>query len=364
MVSAINTANVINQATTASKETDVKKLVKYVNNEALKDIPDTFSSTTKSAVGSAALFEGFPLLNFIKRGKKVNTIATSQGQIVIKDAMKQLDNKTQQALKNIFKGKDGSVGKRVFEYLQTQNEVKQQYSSLKSAVKSANKATKALRGKDAKKAMNAIDKAVKSADEFAASGAKKVVETGTKQVGKLGKVKSFMKSSGAGIMLVFSGVSEMFSEVVPTFKELGKEKGLKQLGKSAIKVVGDTAGFIAGEQAGTALGSAIGTAICPGIGTAVGAVCGFVGGMLGSFIAGKITNAITGKSEREIAKEEQTNENSKQIANDTESLENLKNSAIAKIQENAQLSNGELSDDDKIALQSLENLGATNPFYV
>ena len=35
-----------------------------------------------------------------------------------------------------------------------------------------------------------------------------------------------------------------------------------------------------------------------------------------------------------------------------------------KIQENMQLSNGQLSEDDKIALQSLGNLETTNPFIV
>ena len=38
-----------------------------------------------------------------------------------------------------------------------------------------------------------------------------------------------MKSSGAGFMIVFSGITETFTEVIPTFKELGKKKGMKQI---------------------------------------------------------------------------------------------------------------------------------------
>ena len=171
-----------------------------------------------------------------------------------------------------------------------------------------------------------------------------------------------MKSSGAGFMLVFSGLSEACTEVIPTFQELGTKKGLKQAVKSAIKVIGDTAGFIVGEQTGMALGSAIGTAIMPGIGTAVGAVCGFIGGFVGSFVAGKVTKAITGKTEREIAKEQSQQEQAKILETDTASLEELKKSVIAKIEQEA--ANGQLSEDSQIALQTLQNMENTNPFTV
>ena len=171
-----------------------------------------------------------------------------------------------------------------------------------------------------------------------------------------------MKSSGAGLMLVFSGISEATTEVIPTFKELGAKKGIKQLGKSAVKVVSDTAGFVIGEQAGMAIGSAIGTAIMPGIGTAVGAVCGFIGGLVGSFVAGKVTKSLIGNTEREIAKEQAQQEQAKILHTNTASLEELKKSAIAKIEQEA--ANGELSEDSKIALQTLQNMENTNPFLV
>ena len=403
MVNGISSTNVLQQATTAVKQDDIKTLLKYVNNEALKEVPDTFTSTVKSGVGSAALFEGIPLFNFLKRGKKVKNLVTSEGTtIAIKDAMKAMDEKTSKALRNIFKGTEGSIGERISNFINTQNQVKKEYISLKDASKAANKATKAtLKGKNPEKILNTINDAVEKADYFAnpqkvdLSKAQKalndavealaknpnskklqkavekatkgldklkLVQSGAKQAGKLGNFGKFLKSSGAGIMLVFSGISEACTEVIPTFQELGVKKGLKQLAKSAVKVVGDTAGFIVGEQAGMAIGSAIGTAIMPGIGTAVGAVCGFIGGMVGSFIAGKLTKGLCGNSEREIAKEQTQQEQAKILQADTASLEELKKSAIAKIEQEA--ATGKLSEDSQIALQTLQNMEQTNPFSV
>ena len=405
MVNAINTTNVLQQATTAVKQDDIKTLLKYVNNEALKEIPDTFSSSLKSGAGSAAAFEGIPLMNFFKRGHKVKNIRTSNGtEVVIKDAMKALDKRTSNAFKNIFIGTDGTLGERIAKFVRTQNSVKKDFVNLKDATKATNKAANLYAKKNPKnvnKMMSAIDDAIEKADYFmnpiktdirsanavlddavqalaknpTSKKLKKAVEKATKnldklhlaqaggkQVGKLGKFGKFMKSSGAGMMLVFSGVTETCTEVIPTFQELGAKKGIKQLGKSAVKVVGDTAGFIVGEQAGMAIGSAIGTAIMPGIGTAVGAFCGFVGGIVGSFVAGKITKGLCGNSEREIAKEQMQQEQAKILQADTASLEELKKSAIAKIEQEA--ANGKLSEDSQIALQTLQNMEQTNPFSV
>ena len=168
MVSGIRSTNVLNQATTAIKQDDIKTLLKYVNNESLKEIPDTFTSTVKSSVGSAAAFEGIPLLNFLKRGKNVKNIVTSEGtSIAIKDAMKAMDGKTSEALRNIFKGTEGSLGERISNFVSTQNQVKKEYINLKDAVKSADKATKAtLKGKSQEKILNTINDAVDKADYF------------------------------------------------------------------------------------------------------------------------------------------------------------------------------------------------------
>lgn len=401
MVNLITSQNIIkptvNQANNA-KTNNIKTLIKYVNNETLKETPDTFKSTTKSALSSAALFEGLPLLGFIKRSKNVGSIVTSSGkQIAIKDAMKSLDKTTSDSLKNIIKGK-GSITSRIANYFNTSSTSKKQFQQLKEAAKTASKATKAIKKNNPELAEAAIKNALESADEFVKPGTKKYNEalkavdkaskglrenpaskklqtalskaqqkagklnpfakTAVKQTGKLGKAAKFLKSSGAGIMLVFSGIGETLTEVVPTFKELGAKKGIKQIGKSALKVVGDTAGFIAGEQAGMAIGAAIGSVV-PGVGTVIGGVLGFALGMVGSFAAGKITKAITGPSEREIAKEQQQQQLAQDLSNTD--LTELKTKVMEKVQEEINTT-GELSEDSQIALQTLENIENENPF--
>ena len=390
MVSAINSTNIINQQPT--KEADIKKLIKYTNNETLKDVPDTFSSKTKSAASSVLFFEGIPLLKFLTRNKKLSGKFQNNN-------LKLLGQADKESLNQLLKG-EGKLTTRLKNYIQHANLAKNVFTEEKAAIKSRAKADKLSKKsqkwaeklaknpdskfakffaeKAEKKSQKAVSDCIQKTEKAinsriaitnpAANNSVKLGKAGTAlnklTKGKFAGVSKFMKSSGGGIMLAFSGIIEGVSEVIPTFQELGAEKGVKQLGKSSVKVIGDTVGFIVGEKAGVALGSAIGTAICPGIGTAVGAVCGFIGGMLGSFAAGNITKAITGKSEREKAKEQQVNQTSQQIANDNKALENLKNTASTKINENMQLSNGKLSEDDKIALQSLENLNTTNPFNV
>jgi len=118
--------------------------------------------------------------------------------------------------------------------------------------------------------------------------------------------KNVLKSGGFKGMAIIEGAIETFTEVVPAF-ELGTDKGIKQIGKSAVTVAGSAAGWCAGYAAGAAVGAkvgaAVGTAICPGVGTAVGAVIGLAGGLAGSWFGRKAAKAIVGKSEVEIAEE-------------------------------------------------------------
>ncbi len=388
MVSAID-SNIINTASQAAtavnspkKANSIKSLIKYANNETLVQAPDTFTNTAKSGASSSVFFEGIPFAFLLKRNKKLYGT-------LINEKMKALGQKNQQALQNLLHGK-GNIFKRIGDFISTANKSVMEYSNIKSSVKT--------KFKEQKAAAKAAKRAAKTAGEkTVTNAAKEAAETAVKTTGNTAKTKTvsnaaaqssagkavksagnkisnkflkritsskfgkFMKSSGAGIMLAFSGIAECLTEVVPTFKELGAEKGLKQLGKSAVKVAGDTAGFIAGQQAGVAVGTAVGTAIFPGVGTAIGAAVGFVGGLLGSFVAGKITKAITGPSEREIAKEEQYNQAAEEIASDNTQLQELERAVSIKIQQESQ--NGELSEDALAALESLENLNNTdNPF--
>lgn len=149
--------------------------------------------------------------------------------------------------------------------------------------------------------------------------------------GKLGKLldiipgyKSVRKSgfgqmmgkSGAGWMIAMDGAIKIFTEIVPTFKELGFSAGVKQLGKSLTHCVSSAVGWTAGEIAGSALGAAIGTAICPGVGTVVGKfVGGFLAGTAGMWFANKGAKAITGKSELEKSKDEQISKIEAEVQN-------------------------------------------------
>ena len=89
------------------------------------------------------------------------------------------------------------------------------------AEKLAKKPTEKLTGKAAK----ALNKSTKLAEKaIGEKTALKTAQQAGKAAGKFGKIGKYLKSSGAGIMVVFSGLAELFTEVVPTFKELGKEK--------------------------------------------------------------------------------------------------------------------------------------------
>ncbi len=423
MINSISSTNVLDKSISkASVQTsDIKKVIKYANGEALTQVPDTFTSNVKSSLGSTALFEGLPLFNLFKRLKKTNGFS--------KKALNALDKQNSNALKNLVKG-DGKLSERIFGYIDTVYDTKHQFHGIKSATKSHAKLIKGA-DKAVKTAEKALEKAIKNGasqaeidqlrelvrqtrkkakglrfERFTSAGSKQVqeeiVEQAGKQTGLLGKItapfkkignmvkKPFVKlaekfpamkkvgkifkKSGAGFMLALSGVAEFFSEIVPTFKELGFKKGMKQLGKSAVGVLGDTLGFVGGEFVGTAIGSALGASIAgtkigaaigsvfPGFGTAIGAVVGCACGMLGSFVMGKVSKAITGKTEREKAKEEQEQQLANQLVDDTQSLEEIKALAIAKLQEESAMNNGKLTGDSLIAFEALQNLDKNNPF--
>ena len=150
-----------------------------------------------------------------------------------------------------------------------------------------------------------------------------------------------MGKSGAGWMAVIDGAMETFTNVVPTFQQLGAGAGFKQLGKSAVKVAAGAGGWLAGDAIGKGIGAAIGTAICPGIGTAIGTfIGGFIGGMVGSAAAGKVAKAVTGKSELEKAQDKQISEISQQAGADEATK-------IALAQQTLQQANSILAQDAK-----------------
>lgn len=169
--------------------------------------------------------------------------------------------------------------------------------------------------------------------------------------GKLAKAGKFMGGNGgfAAISLACEAPN-----IYKTYKELGADRGHKQLLKSAAIVGAETAGYAIGAKAGAAAGAAIGTAICPGIGTAVGAVAGVLVGLAGSWLAGKGMRAIVGKDELQKAKEDQARRIALQVSTHPEYLDKV----MAKAGDKLLSEDAEANPDTQIALQAFRNIAA------
>lgn len=375
MVSVSNVNSVKNSVYNKSNADDVKKLVKYVNGETLTAQADTFTSTVKGSVPMVGLFEGIPLVNLLKRNKKLSGS-------VVNDAMKNLQATNKESVVKLLKGE-----KKLAEYIADAEKSKEAYSAIKSATKKefqekglsklynakqalkASKpaqAVKAVKDTAGKKISKLVEKYVSKSTEKVAEEAiektitKTAAETAKVAVKPASKLSKVFKSSGAGLMLAISGFVELMTEVLPTYKQLGTEKGTKQAVKSAVRVVGDTAGFIGGGYVGTAIGAAVGSVV-PVVGTAIGGALGFVGGLVGSFVMGKITRKITGKTELEKFKEAQQQAQVNSFQYDEAALKELKELAVQKIEQEYEQT-GNLSKDSVIALDAFKNLNELNVF--
>ena len=112
----------------SSQIDDAKKLVKYVNSEALTQKPDTFTSMTKDVATSTLLFDGLPIFNLYKRNKKTKGFGT--------EALKTLDSKNMDALKKLFNKENGKFSTRLGEFITTANEHRKELYTIKDKVKS------------------------------------------------------------------------------------------------------------------------------------------------------------------------------------------------------------------------------------
>lgn len=186
---------------------------------------------------------------------------------------------------------------------------------------------------------------------------------GASKVGKLfskiggTKFGKCLKGTGAIGMMMFEGVIEFATEVVPAFTSGGLKSGLKQMGKSAVKVVSSGLGWAGGQLAGKAigakLGAMIGTLICPGAGSVAGAAIGgavgsFIGGSAGSALASGVAKKVVGKSESEINKEKQLEEQAQQIAADPNMVNELNAAVYQMVQQEIQNGTAD-ADTEKMA---------------
>lgn len=181
----------------------------------------------------------------------------------------------------------------------------------------------------------------------------KSTEKGAKILSKADDFLKVAKKGGMIFDLAIESVTQVFTEIIPAFKNGGVDSGLKQIGKSGVQVAASVGGWAAGAKAGAAAGAAIGS-IFPGAGTAIGgAIGGIVGGLLGSSLFSGIAKKITGKSENEKIQEEQAQEQAQLIANDSSSMQQLESAVIQEIQLDMQ--DGELSEDSQKMLEYINS---------
>ena len=383
IMDSVNPVSNINKVNTNNQE-DIKRLVKYVNNEALQNKPDTFTSTTKSAAKSSVLWEGIPFIKLLRRNKKLNGKMFSEsmktlsknnidafeklksGQMSILDYSNYADQ-SKETLQAIKKAAKKEFQEKGFSKLYNGKQaIKKGVKTVKNAITSLGPVKKVINVKNSavngiktfrsnlsKKIIDSIGKkaAGKAAGQAAGqstllalgSGAeaaeqttlitlgqtagKAAGQTAGKAAGKA-SLKKLLKSSGAGVILAISGIIEGATEVLPTYRELGKEKGRKQLVKSAVKVTGDTAGFVVGGKVGTTLGTAAGTWAATKIAAATGtAICPGIGTAIGAvcgFVGGLLGSFIMGKVTKKITGKSER-EKAKEALQQQQIEQNMKN---------------------------------------
>ena len=166
---------------------------------------------------------------------------------------------------------------------------------------------------------------------------------------------TFIHRSGGPLFAIIECAVEGFSEVIPAFKQGGLIAGVKQIGKSAVKVAASMSGYMLGEAVGAQLlGAAIGAAFGP-IGAWVGRfVGGVVGGTLVSLPSIKLAKAITGKTEREKIQQKEIQEEAKQIQRSPEALKQLAARNLQLAQQ--ELMSGSKSRETQEALKFCANI--------
>ena len=121
---------------------------------------------------------------------------------------------------------------------------------------------------------------------------------GVKTVAK----QSLLKKAGSFCLKwaypIIESATELFSNVIPAYKDLGAKSGTKQVVKSTAKVAATCGGYAVGMKAGAAIGTCIGGPV----GTAVGAGLGLLLGTAGSVVGSKLSKKVLGKDEIELAK--------------------------------------------------------------
>lgn len=195
------------------------------------------------------------------------------------DKYKELSKNVSKLTKKVNKGKL-SIFQRFFNLFRSQ-ENKVTFDMLEDKLKKANSSL------DSAKAALASGKTV----------VEEVAEKGLKANAKR-LFKNEVSNPLVLVMTALQAVPEITEKVIPTFKEKGFWEGLKQTGKSVLKIGSDFLSFAAGSALGRVVGSAIGTVICPGAGSAIGAKIGdMIGGMFIGTNVTKVVSKVIGEDE-------------------------------------------------------------------
>lgn len=187
-----------------------------------------------------------------------------------------------------------------------------------------------------------------------ATGITKLSRATKELAAKSGKFRTLLKGvkGNAGFAAISLGIG-VLSDVVPTFTQLGAEKGFKQLGKTVAKTGFEVAGWAAGAAAGAKLGAVVGS-FCGPAGTVVGGAIGLLGGFVGSFVASKLGDKIVGPSEIELAEEKTAKQIAKVANSNKEGLDELALASYEQLVQRA--AEGTLTENDMEAKKALENL--------
>lgn len=177
-------------------------------------------------------------------------------------------------------------------------------------------------------------------------------------------VEKFLRyGKGWGLFAGFQGCMELFTQVIPAFKQNGIGSGITQIFKSisntVTSVLGWTLGFAGGSMVGALVAKVIGARF-PGAGKVVGkliaSLAAFAGGCAGSWTLMKGSEKVFGKSEVDEAKERAAAKVASQAMRDPQKLQEIASQAQEKLG-----TNEAKTEDDKVAFGSLQRLGLVVP---
>lgn len=181
-------------------------------------------------------------------------------------------------------------------------------------------------------------------------------KTGFKNTAKT-LFKNEIKNPIVIVMTALELVPEFTGKVIPAFKNEGFMAGLKQTGKSLLKVGSNFISYAAGAAVGRALGATIGTIICPGVGSAVGAS---IGDVVGSALIGSTATKVVDKITGEDSADETADEAQQEIVNQASNIEqqNVQTSQNEQIAQNQEVLNNQQVQNESLVKPSFEEARA------